>query len=240
MNCILFDFGDTLVDERIFINEAYKNAVSYISRYYSLNLNLNESITSFSFILQNKMRELNNASPKYKEVLARREAIKEFILSFRIIPRIEEIDLIFKSLVKGAIYSDSLFPETIETLQRLKDLNLKIGIVSNGLAEYTRNFIREHKMLEYFDTIVISEEVNIEKPDINIFRMALDSLGCTSKESVMIGNKLYEDILGAKNTEIKAIWINRRNIKNDCRIIPDYTIDNLLKIFEILNCLKES
>jgi len=239
LDCILFDFGDTLIDEKVFLNEAYKGAVYSAFKYYSISLNLEDNIIKFSNILQDKMREFRDISPNQKEVLVRKKAIENFLLSFNIIPNLDERDLIFKSLVDGAAYSNSLFPEAINTLQRLKNAGFKIGIVSNGLAEYTRIFLREHNLLEFFDTIIISEEVNIEKPDSNIFNIALNFLNTKPKEAVMIGNKLYEDIVGAKNAGIKAIWMNKRNIYDDYEITPDYTINNLLQIFEILNIGEE-
>ena len=59
---------------------------------------------------------------------------------------------------------------------------------------------------DYFDVIVISEEVGIEKPDKQVFQVALDKLGVEAQNAVMVGNRIDADIVGANRIGMKSVW----------------------------------
>ena len=56
----------------------------------------------------------------------------------------------------------------------------------------------------------LSEEAGSEKPDIEIFQMALNRMECNAEKSIMIGNKFSDDILGATNAGMSAILVNSK------------------------------
>ena len=58
--------------------------------------------------------------------------------------------------------------------------------------------------------------------------------GITPSQSVMIGDSLTADILGAKNYGLKSIWYNHLNKENDSLILPDYVVKKLSQIKNIL------
>jgi len=53
--------------------------------------------------------------------------------------------------------------------------------------------------------IVISEEVDIEKPDKRVFQVALDELGVEAENAVMVGNRIDADIVGANRIGMKRV-----------------------------------
>lgn len=60
----------------------------------------------------------------------------------------------------------------------------------------------------FFDEVITSEEVGVAKPDMKIFQQAMNRMGCNLNNSIMIGNKFSEDILGAINIGMDAILVN--------------------------------
>ena len=61
----------------------------------------------------------------------------------------------------------------------------------------------------FLDTVVISEEAGVTKPDPRIFRLALERLGRPADETVMIGDAWDTDIAGARAAGIRPLWFNR-------------------------------
>ena len=62
----------------------------------------------------------------------------------------------------------------------------------------------------FFDSVITSQEAGVEKPDIAIFEMAMERMGCKAENSVMIGNSFNDDILGAINAGMSAVFLTHR------------------------------
>jgi putative hydrolase of the HAD superfamily len=60
----------------------------------------------------------------------------------------------------------------------------------------------------YFENVIISEDVGINKPDRRIFEYALSKANASKEESIMIGDSLEADVRGALDFGIKAIYFN--------------------------------
>ena len=74
----------------------------------------------------------------------------------------------------------------------------------------------------------------MEKPDPEIFRIALRELGCSEAELLHVGDSLENDVEGAHNAGIMCAWLNRNQIKNDTTTMPDYEIGSLTELLDIL------
>lgn len=125
----------------------------------------------------------------------------------------------------------ALFPETLEMLNLLKQ-DYRIGMVTNGAPSLQREKIESVNLEPFFEYIIISGEINVGKPNKEIFTCALEKFNAKKEDAIMVGNSLERDVLGAKNAEIKNIWIKREDESKDIK--PDYTITNLNNLPEIL------
>ena len=101
----------------------------------------------------------------------------------------------------------NLFPEAHEVLSYLQG-KYKLHLISNGFKESTELKIELSGLKMYFETIVISEIVGINKPDPAIFEFALGGADAKKEESVMIGDSLEADIRGAMMFGMDAIYFN--------------------------------
>lgn len=114
-------------------------------------------------------------------------------------------------------YADSFFvhPPTPhayarEVLHRVKELDLRIGLISNtGMTPGAtfRAYLEEQGMLGYFDTLTFSDEVRLAKPAAEIFLMTVRSLGAAPAQTVHVGDHVQNDVAGAKGCGIKTVWI---------------------------------
>jgi FMN phosphatase YigB (HAD superfamily) len=101
-----------------------------------------------------------------------------------------------------------------------------------------RNILANTGLKEYFDTIVISGELGIEKPDRRIFEAALKALGVKAEDAVMIGNRVDTDIVGANRSGMVSVWFKWNNrypaLIDACEKKPDFTICSLFELPKVL------
>jgi HAD superfamily hydrolase (TIGR01549 family) len=85
----------------------------------------------------------------------------------------------------------------------------RLGIVTNSSVTEQMEKLRTLDIGRYFDTLVMSEDVGVAKPDTRIFEIALERIGAKPHETVMIGDSYTNDVMGATDAGIAAIWFNR-------------------------------
>lgn len=100
-----------------------------------------------------------------------------------------------------------LFPQAHETLSYLQT-KYKLHLISNGFKESTELKIQLTGLGKYFENIVISEVIGINKPDKDIFDFALKAANAQKQESIMIGDSIEADVRGAMNFGMDAIYFN--------------------------------
>ena len=104
----------------------------------------------------------------------------------------------------------NLFPNAHETLEYLQS-KYQLHLISNGFKESQDIKISGSGLGKYFTHVVISELVGVNKPDAAIFEHAVTLAGTTKEQSVMIGDSLEADVLGALNYGMDAIYFNSFN-----------------------------
>ncbi|MEK4694640.1 HAD-IA family hydrolase [Bacillus sp. FSL M8-0063] len=118
----------------------------------------------------------------------------------------------------------SIDQNTIHFLNHIKR-HFKIGIITNGSTHRQKAKIINTNLNNYFDTIIIFEEVGLSKPDKRIFELALNKLNVQPKNTLFVGDDLEKDIAGCQNANINGIWFNPHRITNRTEIKPYSEID---------------
>lgn len=101
----------------------------------------------------------------------------------------------------------NLFKGAHEVLSYLQE-KYSLHIISNGFKEATGMKVVNTDIAKYFDNIIISELVGVNKPDKAIFEHAINLAGAKIHESLMIGDSLEADVYGALNFGMDAIFFN--------------------------------
>jgi putative hydrolase of the HAD superfamily len=101
----------------------------------------------------------------------------------------------------------NLFPDAHETLQYLRT-KYTLHLISNGFSESQEIKISRTNIGGYFQHVIISEVVGVNKPDKAIFEHALNLAGATKHESIMIGDSVEADVRGALDFGMDAIYFN--------------------------------
>ncbi|GAA6826000.1 HAD family hydrolase [Helicobacter pylori] len=124
------------------------------------------------------------------------------------------------------------FPYLYETLDELTANNYKLGIITNGKFPFQLYNINALKLDTYMDTILISEQENIKKPDPLIFEKAAKQLGFAMHECLFVGDNFENDYQAAKNAGMYAIY------KANHQAIPTSNIPFINNLGELISQLK--
>lgn len=122
------------------------------------------------------------------------------------------------------------------TLAMLQALNgkVKMGIITNGFKALQQKRLDNTATTQFFDMVVVSEEVGVAKPDRKIFDYAFEKMGQVDKSKVlMVGDTLASDILGGNQSGIDSCWFNPHQKPNETDIQPTYEIHSMLDLIPI-------
>ena len=130
------------------------------------------------------------------------------------------IDAIAGKHKEGKLWS-LVEPGTAETLQALKDEGYRLGVISNADGRIEQ-FLKDAGLAHYFEEIVDSELVGVEKPNPRIFEIACQRLNADPKETVYVGDIYDIDIVGANAAGIEGILLFKGTPEREwnCKIIP--------------------
>lgn len=219
---IIFDADETLFDFRKSERYAFENTMLEFNIDYKEDYHLK--------IYQ----DINNAIWKEFEnglITQKKLKIERFKrLSDKLAIKFDEAEFA-KSYMKHLADASFLFDESIELIEDLNK-NYTLSIVTNGLTDVQNKRIKKSVIGKYFKAIIVSEEVQVSKPNPEIFEFALDN---TDKSQVLVvGDSLTSDIQGGINLGVDTCWYNPNKIVNKTEIKPTYEISNLFQLKDIL------
>lgn len=124
-----------------------------------------------------------------------------------------------------------LIEGTVDLLNYLAP-DYSLHIITNGFNEVQFLKLDNSKLTRFFQTIITSEDAGALKPDPAIFEYALGEAKAMHRESLMIGDVLEVDILGARAAGIDQVYFNPESIPNNYK--PTFEVSKLEKIRSIL------
>jgi pyrophosphatase PpaX len=202
LNTIFFDLDGTLIDTReLILNAAWDS----IERYAPGSCSYETVVEKFGIpypILFNQLKA----------------------------DRLDEMKYNFHQL-KTANYDELVKPFAYlkEGLQLLRDLKLKLGIVTNQNKELTQYGLERFEIIDFFDTVVTGGEVHEPKPSPDILIEAMRRIGTVPNRSLMVGDSEF-DILAANRADIDCVLLESYGtIKLPPEAVPTYIYANFLQ-----------
>ena len=122
-----------------------------------------------------------------------------------------------------------------QLMDYLRDKGYRMHICSNGFHEVQYKKLAACGLRDYFDTIILSEDAGANKPSPLYFDYAFKVSGANRESTLMIGDNLQSDILGAMNAGIDAMLFNRWQVSPE--EFPQnltFAVDHLRDIMSIL------
>ncbi|MEO0310783.1 MAG: hypothetical protein RIQ89_440 [Bacteroidota bacterium] len=124
----------------------------------------------------------------------------------------------------------ALFPHAIETLEYLAQ-KYSLHIITNGFAESQYFKLNNSGIKQYFNQVIISDEVGYRKPDSKIFELALEAAQALPENSAMVGDGIEVDVLGAMRCGLEGVYFNPHEIPHKAKV--DREVKSLKKLQSI-------
>jgi putative hydrolase of the HAD superfamily len=225
---IFFDLDRTLWDfdknstamlkylyENYLKDSTYSHFLQFKNNYESINAKL------WKLYGSNKISKEELRSERFKQTLA--------------LQGIYDVNLanqLSDEYVEKSPRQTQLFPNTKDCLNTLKREGYQLHIITNGFKEVQFIKLECAEIRSFFDVIVCSEMVGYNKPDKRIFEYALELTNAKPHESVMIGDDLEVDILGANRVGMQSVLFDpakKHKFTSGFQVIHDL-VDFPLKI----------
>jgi len=118
----------------------------------------------------------------------------------------------------------------VETLTALQAQGIRLGVVTNGAVQRQQPKIAHLQIRPYLSTVVISEAVQVKKPDPRIFARALAEVGCQASQAWFVGDHPVNDVRGAAAVGLRPIWLTGVHSWPPDQPAPQWQIGALIEL----------
>jgi len=128
----------------------------------------------------------------------------------------------------------STFPEVKEVLNKLKEKNYKLAILSNGTPSLLNELVKSNNLDNIFDDVFSIEEVKTYKPDPKVYNIPIKKYQIQKNEVAYLSANTW-DVSAGGNYGFNPIWVNRNNnIFDNLDFKPVNEVKNLKDIKKFL------
>ena len=128
----------------------------------------------------------------------------------------------------------SPFTEVRDALNKLKQSNYKLAILSNGTPDLLNELVVSNRLKDIFDDIFSVEEVGIFKPDSKVYDLPINKYNIEKNEVLFLSANTW-DVSGAGNYGYQSIWVNRNNnVFDNLDYKPNNQIKNLSELINLI------
>lgn len=230
---LFFDLDHTLWDfksnARTVLNQLYQQFIAPIS---------SVSLTDFVFVYEARNKQLwdqFNRGEVDKDYLRERR-FPDTLSALLVDPK--ELSIAVEQLDQWYLTHCSqmggVFEGTYACLSQLKAY-YPLHLITNGFGISQYQKLRAAGLESFFSGIFISDELGMRKPNADIFEYAMEQVGASAAQSLMIGDSLEADIMGAQSVQMDQVWFNPENESNATKIQPTYEIHELLALPPLLD-----
>jgi putative hydrolase of the HAD superfamily len=230
-NHLYFDLDRTLWD---FEANSYETLEDIFCKYNLQKSIKNEDVFIETYRYHNKKlwEDYGLGKITKKELITKRflVTLEDFDINSSSIPDMAKqmgVDYITISPTKT-----KLFPFSHEALSYLKE-RYKLYVLTNGFRQVQITKLKNCNLEKYFTKLICSEDAGTQKPKPEIFRYALKTVNAKKIESIMIGDDMNVDIIGAKKVGIDQVFFNPHktiHVEN-----PTFEINSLIQLLDIFD-----
>ena len=145
-----------------------------------------------------------------------------------------DIDPLMRSELLDLYKVLSTFPEVNEVLNKLKEKNYKLAILSNGTPALLNELVKSNNLDNIFNDIFSIEEVKVYKPHSNVYNIPVEKYQIQKEEVAYLSANTF-DVSASGNYGFNPVWVNRNNgVFDNLDYVPKYQVENLGKLLDIL------
>ena len=128
----------------------------------------------------------------------------------------------------------STFPEVKKVLNKLKEKNYKIAILSNGTPFLLNELVKSNNLENIFDNVFSIEEVKAYKPDPKVYNIPIKKYQIEKNEVAYLSANTW-DVSAGGNFGFNPVWVNRNNsIFDNLDYVSKYQIKHLGELLNIV------
>ena len=221
LHWLLFDIDNTLLD----FNGAIKN--SFWKSFESYDLECNDEF----FAIYKKINHKAWTDFERGLISAEKLQYRRWALLFEKIG-VTHVDAkeFSINILNNLVTCSYAYDGVIEMLQKLRP-HFKMSMVTNGLKEVQRARIEKLNMSHFFDSIIVSDDIGVSKPDARFFDYAYKSIDFApdKSECMVIGDNPVSDIQGAIDFGFRTCWV-RDHWSHHASVKPDFIVNSVVDI----------
>jgi len=219
-----FDLGNTLINDTQLAGEATRDMSDWL---------LNKSFIQSRRIFRSTYERINHGTrrPFISHTFSELEFFEKTFAELAVNAISAEAALNkYREILMQKIHPDK---DVVDTLQLLRQKNIRTALLSNESVARVEAYLDKTNMRDFFDTIIVSEGIGIEKPDLRFFQEALKRLDTNSEETVMFGDNEIADgaskKLGIYFVLVKAYMTKDWIWEKGKPYTPDYIMEKITK-----------
>lgn len=218
IKAVLFDLDDTLYDEITFVTSGFETVASYLSTNFHL---IEEEILSVMMELLSR----NGRGRIFDKVLEYNGLYEPKL--------VEELVSVYRSHQPNI----DLYELVVPTFQELRHLDIKLGIITDGLYSVQRNKVSSLGLQDLVDIIIYTDEIGREywKPHPIAFELAIKKLAIEPHEAIYVGNDPAKDFSGPNSIGIRSVHLCKDRCIEKASCEANIHIGNINDIISILN-----
>ena len=224
---LFLDLDDTILD----FHKAEHIALEKCLRFYGIDPT--EAVCS-------RYSAINRA---HWERLERGELTREQVLVGRFATLFEELGVVADAAQCADMYAENLgighyflpgAPEAVEQLAK----KYKLYLASNGTAKVQAGRLASANISRFFRDIFISQNMGADKPSKVYFDNCFARIpDFDPAKAMIVGDSLTSDIQGGINAGMRTCWVNPKHAKGREDIVPDYEIESITQLADLLETL---
>lgn len=234
---IFFDMGNTLLHFHYGKSDDEKDTqgLIYLTEYlnrFNANITFKEVKKGFYESWMEGIKDRNITLMEYPIEDFLNNFLSKYQLTLNLDQCIEAINFFYTEYREQVYFEDDIY----NTLKIIKDKGYRIGVISNTCYydEVMKECFKKSGIYDLIDNFTFSYSLQIGKPNLQIFKTAIETMKITPIEAVMVGDNLKSDVSPALELGMKTIWLNHKNKNISGDIIPDVIISS---ISELSKCI---
>ncbi|CAG9606597.1 HAD family hydrolase [Pseudoneobacillus rhizosphaerae] len=226
VKAVIFDLDDTLISEKQYIESGFQ----HIAQSFSDKFKKNDQ-ELFQLLMDLFNESSNNVFNRVHDKLGFNYTKKDIV------------ELV--NQYRDHVPTISYFNDVLSCLEYLKDRKIKIGIITDGYANSQRQKLMAIKAYDYFDEIIITDQLGREywKPHPKSYKLMKEKLEVDFSEMIYVGDNPEKDFFISSIYPIKTVRINRNGVYGNRmylnNIIENYSIYTLTELKLVIKELVE-
>lgn len=241
IKAVAFDFDHTLYDRSLTNDNMVDDYRRFFADYLKPGISREEVLAAIKQADSGSFRRKRGPTPttKSKDAGQHWMGIYTATLDTGIFAREPGYDLYYYGFIEKAFPKTMvLYPDTLPTLQWLKEQGYVTGILTNGPSDFQRAKLEALNMYEAVDAVVLCGDLEEQKPHTMAFEAICAAMGCKTTEAVYVGDNPRNDVDGARKAGMTPIWMRSVGVWRDEIEPARYCIDAIGEIPELLKIME--